>query len=147
MVGANSTSSTFRVPCDDDTIPLFWLELLASESDESGSSTTGVGINSTSLLWKTTRLLGGNIRFDDFDDVAERSRLGKGLLRRILRGTIEWAYGKNCKDGDVSLEVEDVADREANGVNASAEFGSLVALSVCRFAEGDTAAWGLKVLL
>ena len=147
VVDANSASSTFRVPCDDNTLPLFWLELLASESDESASSTTGVGISSTSLLWKTTRLLRGNIRFDNFVDVAERSRLGKGLLRRTLRRAIEWVYGHDREDGDVSLEAEDVVDWGANGENISADCGNIGRSSVCRLAEGDTALWGLKALL
>lgn len=139
VVGANSASSTFKVPCDDDTLPRFWLESLASESDDD-SSTTGVGINSTRLLRKTTRLLGGKISFDDFADVARRRRLDKGLLRRILRGTMELVYGIDCENGDVSPDAGDGAKGEASGVNASATLGGFGALLAGRFGDGDLAA-------
>lgn len=74
----SSASMTFR-------------RLLWSSSDEEVStsvsdkpSMTGVGMNSTSLSWKATRFMGGNIRLGVLVDAAETCRRGRGLLRRML---------------------------------------------------------------
>ena len=56
----------------------------ASSSVSDGSSMTGVGAISTSFSANDTRLTGGNIRLALRADVADKCRLGKGLLRRML---------------------------------------------------------------
>ena len=56
----------------------------ASSSVSDGSSMTGVGAISTNFSANDTRLTGGNIRLALRADVADKCRLGKGLLRRML---------------------------------------------------------------
>ena len=85
---SSASSSSLLSSSGVDTRRRFSLEVLESESEASDSSIMGVGIISTRLSWNTTLFTGGNIRRGARAEVADVSRRGRGLLRRMLREPI-----------------------------------------------------------